>query len=143
MKRPMTLTGAILGTVVNAVLTVLMAIALVAILDFAGGAEGIATVMIVGILELAVFVVALVMNIIAITAWAKDAAGFKKKRGILITAVVFNFIGAIIAFITASVAYILMALVLIAAAVLFIVDVALEGKRVKAAEQPVETSVEQ
>ncbi|MBO5394891.1 MAG: hypothetical protein J6A28_03195 [Clostridia bacterium] len=136
MKRPMTLIGAILGTVVSAVISVLMAIGLVAILDLAAGAEGVATVMVVGILELAVFVVALVMNIVAITAWAKDAAGFKKKKAILITAVIFNFIAAIIGFIAATVGYIVMALVLIAAAVLFIVDVALEGKRVAAAAQP-------
>ncbi|MBQ8444034.1 MAG: hypothetical protein IJX25_01595 [Clostridia bacterium] len=136
MKRPMTLTGGILATVANAIVSVLMAIGLVAIFEVLAGAEvtGTFTVLIVALLELAVFVVALVMSIIAITAWAKDAAGFKKKKAILIVAAVFNFIGAIIAFIAGSIFYILLALVMIAAAVLFIVDVALEGKRVKATE---------
>ncbi|MBQ8909151.1 MAG: hypothetical protein IJY90_02585 [Clostridia bacterium] len=135
MKRPMTLTAGILGTVANAVTSILMAITVVALLEAFAGATGAATVMIVAILELAVFVIALVMSIIAITAWAKNAEAFKKKKAILIVAAVFNLIGAILAFITVDVFYIILALVMIATAVLFIVDVALEGKRVKTAAQ--------
>jgi len=133
MKRPMTLTGGILATVANAIMSILMAIGLVAILDLTSGVgetTGVATFMIVGILELAVFVVALVMSIIAIAAWAKDADKFKKKKASLIVAAVFNFIGAIIAFITGSIFYIVLALVMIAAGVLFIVDVSIENSRI-------------
>ena len=68
--------------------------------------------------------------------WAKDAAGFKKKKAILIVAAVFNFIGAIIAFVSGSIFYIILALVMIAAGVLFIVDVSIEGKRVEKVAEP-------
>ena len=137
IKRPMTLVAGILGTVAQGIVSILMAIGLVTILDFAGGADGTATLLFVGILELAVFVVGLVMSIISITAWAKNPEGFKKKKGIMITAIVFDFIGAIIGFIVGSLFYILFALVLIAAAVLHIVDISIENSRVKKAT-PVE-----
>ena len=140
MKRPMTLTGAILGTVVNAILAVLYVIGLVAIMEAIAGATGAVTFLVVAILELAVVVVGLVLSIISITAWAKDAQSFKKKKALVITAAVFNLLGAVLGFIAGSVPYIIMALVLVASSVLFIVDVCLEGKRIAKTTAPAETT---
>ena len=124
MKRPMTLTGGILGTVANAVFSVMFVLAMTIIFQ-----TGLIGAIILGVLELAVVVVGLVLSILAIVAWNKDAGAFKKKKALLIVCAAFNLIGAILGFITGSVLYIILSLVLIASAVLLIVDVCLEGKR--------------
>ena len=124
MKRPMTLTGGILGTVANAIFSVMFVLAMTVIFQ-----TGVASLIIVGILELAVFVVGLVLSILSIVAWNKDTGAFKKKKALLIVCAAFNLIGAVLGFITGSVLYIILSIVLIAAAVLLIVDVCLEGKR--------------
>ena len=128
MKRPMTLTGGILGTVANAIFAIMYVLALTLMFEFIGE-PGFATVLIVAVLELAVFVVGLVLSILSIVAWNKDAGAFKKKKALLIVCAAFNLIGAVLGFITGSVLYIILSIALIAAAVLLIVDVCLEGKR--------------
>lgn len=128
MKRPMTLVGGILGTVANAIFAVMYVLAFSIIIEFAGSV-GFATVLVVALLELAVVLVGLILSILSIVAWAKAAEAFKKKKAIIITAAVFNILGAILGFIAGTAFYIVLALVLVATAVLFIVDVCLEGKR--------------
>lgn len=124
MKRIMTLIGGILGTVANAVLSVMFVIAMTMIFQ-----TGIASAIILGVIELAVFIVGLVLSILAIVAWRKDAGAYKKKKVAIIVCAVFNVIGAVLGFITGSILYILLSLVLLASATLLIVDVCLEGKR--------------
>ena len=140
MKRPMTLTGGIIGTIANAFLSVMYVIGIVGIIELLGGATGTVTVVVVAVLEMLVAVVALILSIVSIVAWSKDAAGYKKKKGAVITAAVFNFIGAILCFIAGTALYIVLALVLIAVGVLFIVDVCLEGKRIAKTTAPAETT---
>lgn len=146
MKRVMTLVGFIISTVLLGIYSLIQLIGIAAIIDAlsAVGAEGSATLAIVLIITIALCVLALVFNAIAITAWKKDAAGYKKKKGMVITAIVFNFI--LILFLIIGMASgvvgvldILLLIALIAANVLAFVDMGLEKKRVAAAQQPVET----
>ena len=133
MKRPMTLIGGILGTVVNAILAVVMLIGSVLALEIVGavGAQaGYATITVIFIISIVMFVIALVMSIISITAWAKDVDDYKKKKGILITSIIFNFISAIFAILTGTALGIVLGIIVIAAAVLLIVDIALEVHRI-------------
>lgn len=144
MKRPMTLVGGILGTVVQCLLvyeaftlTVLFGELLGSATDGSG-----VLLMTITILLLVTCVVALIFNAIAIAAWAKPANLYRKKRGYIITAVVLNFIIVLLALIgfssngaITSVAG-LEILALIASGVLFIVDLSIEGKRVAKLEQP-------
>lgn len=156
MKRPMTLTAGILATVMHSVYTIFELIVFAALIDaVAGAGSGAATVVVIMGLTLALSVVSIVFNAIAITAWNKDAERFIKKRGMVITAIVFNFIVALfiiigmIAYAAVGVVDVLLLLVCIASNVLYIVDLCLEKKRVAklagetvATEEVAETQVE-
>ncbi len=139
----------ILGTVFDAIFSVIMLIGLTAILEVAEGATGTATFTVVAIITIALGVIALVFNAICISGFSCKPETYRKKRGLIITAVVFNFLLALILLITVfnspQVINILVLLSSIAAGVLLIVDLALENKRVaklQAAEQPQEEKTE-
>ncbi|MCM1289454.1 MAG: hypothetical protein NC132_02230 [Corallococcus sp.] len=138
MKRIMTLVGAIIGVVFDAIFSLIMLIGIAAILELLGGEAGATLVAIVGILETALGVVALVFNAIAISGFACTHEKYAKKRGLLITAVVFNFVLAMLLLIslctsfTALILFVFLASV--AAGVLLIVDVCMESKRVAKVE---------
>ena len=145
MKRPMTLTASILGTVMHSVYSIIELYVLILLLDYAGGVNGSGIVMVSTAIALALSIIALVFNAISIAAWNKSQDNFKKKRKFVITAIVFNFI--VILFIiigllmsgSLAVLDIITLIVLIAANVLFIVDLAIEKKRFA---QPEEVAVE-
>ena len=141
MKRPLTLTGGLLGIVSHAVILIFSLINIIAAIAVlgAGSSAGasasslaaVGTLMFVFLaIAIVIGIIGLVFNIISITTWNKDAEIFKAKKGKTITALVFNFLGIIAVFLVMNVIFaVIMMLVLIAAAVLQIVDVCLEKKR--------------
>ena len=147
MKRPLTLTGFIIGTVALGIQTIfeLIGIALIFELLTATGAPGAIVFGVVGLLTIALVVVSLVFNILGITAWNKNAEGYQKKRKFVITAVVLNFVVVLLMLIgmlmgSFSVISLIVMLALIATNVLAIVDLAREKNKVApvAAEETVE-----
>ncbi len=132
MKRALTLTGAIMGTVANGILSIIMAVGLVAILDVMNGFFAETTILFVALLELAVFILGLIFSIISITRWAKKPSEFKK--GSIVVAIVFNFIGAVICLFSETAINLFLGLVLVASAILLIVDLCLERGRVEKAK---------
>lgn len=141
-KRALTLTGAIIGTVLLAVLTVLLVIGsytILAVINAVGGEEGALAGTMVGVIMLvmvAFAITALVLNIICIKAYSATPENYAKLKGVVITAIVFNFILAayyLFSLFTAAdavaiVEYIIFVLVLVAVAVLYIVDLVNEKK---------------
>ena len=137
MKRPLTLTSAILGTVFQGILALESIILFVAMMDLVAGATGAGTLAIVMIVTIAIAVLGLIFNILSIPAWNKAPEVFRKKRGVIITAIVFNLLIVVLSLIgyagegaTVNVLSILMLLCLIASSIMYIVDLATEKKRV-------------
>lgn len=92
-KRALTLTGGILGTIVTAVITVLLTIAALGTLGLTATVGYAAAGVVLGVIMLifvAFSVTALVLNAVSITAWNGDAQKYAKRRPVIITAVVFN-----------------------------------------------------
>ena len=154
MKRGLTLAGGIIGTVVNAGIIALVSIMLVPAMFVVGAAAGGSTgsstadaalgavaglagmmlVMMV-IASLAFAIVALILNAVSIGAWHGDAEKYRKRRGTIITAIVFNVFVMIYGFITFGVVYgALIAVALIAVSVFYIVDLCLENNRIAKAQ---------
>lgn len=130
MKRPLTLTGGILGIVAQSLIMIFSLINVILVVPaFGHGADSvIAVAVLLAVVALAVGIIGLIFNIKAVVCWNKPAGDYKK--GSVIVALVFNFLGAAAGFLVMNlVIAVLVMLVLIAAAVLQIVDVAREGKR--------------
>lgn len=146
MKRVMTLVAGLLGLVFDAIFSVFMIIGLVAVMDMLGGEKGSATFAIIAILEIALGVVSLILNAVSISAFACSAEKYRKKRGLIITTIVFNFLLALLLLLTvftsASLVTVLVLIASIVAVVLYIVDLCLEGKRVAKAQQTAEAKEE-
>lgn len=143
MKRPMTLAAGIVATVLNALYVVLtmfsISIIIAALTSVAGGeTAAVATyVAIVTLISLAVVVVTLVLNAVAITGYKCDAEKYRRKRGVIIAAIVFNMILTVLLIVGmagGAVGWldILLLIGSVAASVLYIVDLCLEKKRVAA-----------
>lgn len=137
MKRPLTLIGFILGTVMHSIYTVaeLFLIALIIDLIVSAGATTSVFTAVILLITVALSIVSLIFNAIAISAWNKSPEGYRKKRGIIITAIVFNFIVVfflVIGMTSGSVGVldILLMLSIIAANVLAFVDLGREKRRV-------------
>ena len=133
MKRVMTLVGGIIGTVVDAIYSFVALLEGALLLELLGaaGVPGASIFAIVGLLIIAIVVTALVLNAISISGFTCSAEKFAKKRGVIITAVVFNFLLAfllILSTMTGGVTFFtaLVILTSIATGVLFIVDLCLE-----------------
>ncbi len=137
MKRALTLTSAIMGTVFQGILALESIIFFIAMMDLVAGASGAGTLAIVMIITIAIAVLGLLFNILSIPAWNKAPEVFRKKRGIIITAIVFNLLVVVLSLIgfagegtSVSFLSILMLLCLIAASIMYIVDLATEKKKV-------------
>lgn len=145
MKRVMTLVGSIIGVVFDAIFSLIMLIGITAILEMLDGATGSIVFAIVGILALSLGVVALVFNAMSIGAFSCSPEKFAQKRKFLITAIVLNFVLALLLLIslcgTFNAFNMIVFLASIAAAVLIIVDLSIERGRVEKL-QPVETPAE-
>ena len=139
MKRPMTLTGFIISTVMIAVYAGFSLFTLTLMIDLfsmANQTTGLVTVLALCLVELAFAVVSLVLNAISIRAWNKSPELYKKAKGKIITATVFNFILIVLLIIGIAgttegvpVLNILIILALIASNVLAYVDLGMEKKR--------------
>ncbi len=140
MKRPMTLTAFIIGTVVQAIYACFSLFTLTLVIDLLSASTettGVVTVVALCLVELAFAVVSLVLNALAIKAWNKSPEFYTKGKGKIITATVFNFIMIVLLIIGIAgstegvpVLNILIILALIATNVLAYVDLGLEKKRV-------------
>ena len=142
MKRPMTLIGFIIATVFCGIYTLVQLFGLAVIIDLltATGVTGGATLAVVMILTIALCVLALVFNAVAISAWGKNPEGYKKKRGMVITATVFNFIIMLLLIIgmasgVVGVLDVLLLIAVLATNVLAYIDLGLEKRRVQKLEQ--------
>lgn len=132
MKRPLTLTSAILGTVFQGILSLSSVILFIELIDYLEGSA----LTFVLLLTIAIAVLGLIFNILSIPAWNKTPEVFRKKRGFIITAVVFNLVVVVLSLIgyaggeaRVNILSILMLIGLTTASVMFIVDMAIEGKR--------------
>ena len=147
MKRPMTLVAGILGTVFHAIYTLFtllgisVLIAALGVASDAGYTDSAAGLGIMfaifTIIGLALSVTALVLSACSIGCFKADAAKYRKKRGLIITAIVFNALVGIFGLINFSIWNIFVFLAMVAAIVLYIVDLCLEKKRVAKAEAAV------
>ena len=133
MKRPLTLTGGILGIVGNAIFSILLIIGLYLVGGFMGN------MIIIPILFLMIAITALILAIFVTIAYNKNAEVFKKRFGVIITSIVFNFIISVYLLITLFTtygAYIIVYLILfgvvLTAAILNLVDICRENGKVKA-----------
>ncbi len=130
MKKKLLLSGTIIGTICSAIYTLILLIAIVQVFSILGSyAAEVAGPMLLIILQWLVFVVDLILNAVSINAWNNEEK-FKKKKATIITAIVFNFICAIIAIFsingeasTASIVFSIIILIgLIVASILDIID---------------------
>ena len=143
----MHLVGAIVGTVFTAIYTVIMLIGITAIFELlsaAGGAPGSGLLAVVSLLILVVGLLALIFNAMVIGAFSWDHEKYAKKRGKIVAAIVFNFLLALLMTLSVignfNMFAFLVLLASLAAAVLMIVDLALEGKRVAKAQAALEAA---
>ena len=136
MKRALTLTGAILGLVGGAFLSIIYLITLIGTIELMSYGYG-AGPLVLAIILVAVSVLGLVFSAVCIAPWNKSAEDYKKKKGMIITAVVFNFISTLatlIMLIAGSSGWVVILMILgmllaIASAVLLLVDVCAESGR--------------
>ena len=152
MKRIMTLVGAIVATVFHALFSLILLLGLALVIEALKVIDGEflgAFVAIIMLVLTAVGIVTLIFTAIAMSAFSCDHEKYTKKRGLLLTAVVLNFVVAVFAFIVLctnfSATYLLWFLASVAGGTLILVDICLEGKRVaklqaeqQASEQPAE-----
>ena len=157
MKRPLSLSAFIIGTVFYGieVFSTLIVLSVVIPLTMynpeqaggVGGVDGyynasIGAIVAVFVLMLAFAITSLVLNACAISSWNKPHETYLKKRGLIITAVVLNFIVIVLEFAGFFLYFnpfsVFTLLGIITANVLVIVDLCLENGRVrKLAEAPV------
>lgn len=147
MKRALTLTGAILGLVGGAFLSIVYLITLIGVIELMSyGYEAVGALILTLILIL-VSVLALVFSAVCIAPWNKSAEDYKKKKGMIITAVVFNFISTLatlIMLIAGSSGWVVVVMILgmllaIASAVLLLVDICTENGKIEKAGKQVAT----
>ena len=123
MKRVKTLVGSILATVSHGITTLVLLVYMLSLdtlilqWEMASGYAfvGEGTLYAILIFALLVALTSLILNSIAIRTWKQDISTFKKSKGLLVAATVFNFI--------------IFSGLSIAAAILYIVDLAQEKKR--------------
>ena len=139
MKRPLTLTSAILGTVFYSLLAVSLIINLITHFFVSYGPMYIAELTTIEIIAFslagALTLVGLFLNIFSIVAWNKDKEQFRKRRDIIISATAFNFalvvilsMGLVLQVGVSTIAA-LEILALVASSVLYIIDLSLENNR--------------
>ena len=157
MKRINTMVATILGTVANAyqlVINLISVFAMIGVLADVGAGASVSamlTVIIISILMLAVLLVAFILTCRIFKYMNATSEVYKSKKGLIIAAIVFNFlvvvllcIGGFEGAIFGIIMNVLSILLLVATNVLYIVDLCLEKGRVarKSAEEQT-TSVEE
>ena len=145
MKRVMNLVGAIVGLVFDAIYTVIMLLGIALIFDMlsAAGAGGSALLAVVSLLIVVFGVVALALNAASIGAYNWSHEKYVKKRGLLIAAVIFNVLMALLLILSSTEIFAILVFVAsLVAAVLIVVDMCLERGRVAKAEAAAQATEE-
>lgn len=148
MKRPLSLVAFIAGAIIQTIYVFFALFLLTLFIDVLStdgvDATGIVSLIVILAFELVFAIVSLIFNALSISSWNKSSEVYKKKRGIIITAIVLNFIFVvfmIVAFVigvsTSALNIIVMVLLTIVDA-LAIIDLILENKRVKKIESIVD-----
>lgn len=151
MKRPVTILGGIFGVLAQSLFSIIMLVGSAmmitqwAMLIEAQAFEELEMIVpgLVGVLIFtALTLVTLLMNAIALSSWKKNKAGFKKRRGFIVSAIVLNFIlcfvliGSLsasnIVFMADIAPFVMLLLLIVTANVLYIVDLAREKNKVEA-----------
>ncbi|MBQ8444033.1 MAG: hypothetical protein IJX25_01590 [Clostridia bacterium] len=142
MKRVKTLVGGILGVVGVSIFTAVYLFGLLLIFDilFSSGASANEGIIILTLLIAIFNIVTIILNACSISAWSKDKERYSKKKGLIITTIIFNFIVSfydLYSLITAEesgltvmLIYIIAIAFTLVANILFIIDLAQEKKRV-------------
>ena len=121
MKRPLTLTGAILGlcgSIIGSIVFFCVTMNLTTTANYVGSLQSVTGSIVLSAIMTAIFIIASISCGMVIPTWKKEKDAFAKKKGLIITSIVFLFIAAV-------------GVVSIVAAVLLIVDLAKENDRVK------------
>lgn len=145
MKRVMTLVGSIVATVLHAIFSLIMLLGLTLVFEIIRAVDApVGSVFLAAIMLVltAIGIVTLVFTAIAMSGFSCDHEKYAKKRGLLLTAVVLNFVVAVFSFVVFCSSltgfYLVWFLASAAGGALILVDLCLEGKRVaklQAAEQ--------
>ena len=144
MKRPMTLVGGIVAVVVDSIYAIFALVGIATIIKLFGTGSTMSVVMY--FIPLIIILDGIIMNAIAISAFACDHDKYEKRKRLLIETIVGNI--AIVAFmiygmvLAFSIVNLFVLLGSLAASVLYIVDLCLEKDRVAnatAKETPAET----
>lgn len=137
MKRVLTLIGTILGGLVDAAYCVFMLLGITVLLSLFGNSDGGAVLAVIGILEIAIGLVALILNLVCTSAFACDNDRYTKKLALIISAIVFNvLLGAFLIFgLTSnlSVIFLIICIVSFVVPIFYIIDLCLEKRRVEKA----------
>ncbi len=134
MKRPMTLVASIIATVFFGIEVFATFIGLVAVADLASsvGASLPGYFYAVMVITLLFVATSLVLNILCIPTWNKSFEIYRKRRGVHISTLVFNFLSVVMVLIGTSewtFYTVLFILAVVATIALYIVDLCLENKR--------------
>lgn len=140
MRKKLALTGFILATCISAIAVLAMIMSAIFVIDVVAGSAGSGLIIAVIVLEVLFFIGSLVLNAVAIPT-TSSASKFKKRKGLVITAIVFNFIAVFMYILSMTTGIdsstfmsIIFMLALIAANVLIIVDLARNGKALEQEE---------
>lgn len=140
MRRKLAFSGFILGTCIMAITTFFMLIGAIMVADLLAGTGSTDTgaVIAVIVLEMLFYIAILILNALSISA-TTTASKFDRRKGLVITTIVFNFIAVFMYILSISVSgtgvgmsgvivfYVIFMLALIASNVLAIVDLARNG----------------
>ena len=133
MRRPFTLVAGILGTVIFSIFSILLVAELTTIDYFFITVGEIIMLTIFSLFE----ITSLILNAISISAYENSNEVYNKKRPLLLTTIVFNFIVAALFFATMSfgsdtstiILFLILIFALIAVNVFYILDLSLENKK--------------
>lgn len=154
MKRINSLTGTILGTIVNSVQVLINFYSLILLFAIIPNLDGsnasmIAFTVLTSILLMAVLVVAFVLTLLTFKYVNGTPELYRKKRATTIATIVFDVLVVILLFAggisdnaLSTVINVICALILVASVVLYIVDLCLEDKRVEKVKQQENNNVE-
>ena len=144
MKRPLTLIAAILATVLVGIDFLIELIGFFQIISLLSNpsinASGIGGALALMVIMILIIATCLILNICSIPTWNKDAQGYKKKKGLLIATIVFNFIAMFLYIISmlgglsnafSLILVIIVMISLLASSTLYIVDLARESSKVE------------
>lgn len=127
MRRYMTLISSILAIACNAIAIFVFSLFVLIVNGFIGTNEGSSVFYAVNILIILIYVLGIIFNVFALCQWKRKHEKFKKR--FLIISVIFNALGGVFCFFINEIMYIIIGVILFVACILFVIDLAKEGKR--------------